>query len=97
MHHNPESKEASFMTRQSISLTQPNDAWLMAQVESAEYTSKSDVVNDLIRRAREAEQKRELIRAKLIKAEQSGYVTPDREGMLKEFKAQRKRTGNGSV
>jgi antitoxin ParD1/3/4 len=85
------------MTRQSISLTDPNDAWLMAQVESNEYTSKSDVVNDLIRRAREAEQKIELIRAKLIEAEQSGFVTPDREGMRKEFKAGRKRADNGSV
>ena len=85
------------MTRQSISLTPPNDAWLIAQVESSEFSSKSDVVNDLIRRAREAEQKLKLIRAKLIKAEQSGFVTPDREGMRKEFKAQRRRTGNGSV
>jgi antitoxin ParD1/3/4 len=85
------------MTRQSISLTDPNDAWLMAQVESNEYTSKSDVVNDLIRRAREAEQKLELIRAKLITAEQSGFVTPDREGMRKEFKAHRKHAGNGGV
>ncbi len=85
------------MTRQSISLTPPNDAWLMAQVESAEYTSKSDVVNDLIRRAREAEQQRELIRAKLIKAEQSGFVTPDRDGLLAKFKSKRKSMKHGSV
>ena len=40
------------MTRQSISFTTPNNDWLKAQVESEEYTSKSDVVNDLIRKAR---------------------------------------------
>lgn len=80
------------MARQTMSIHDPNDAWLASQVESNEYASKSEVVNDLIRRAREAEeQKLELIRAKLIKAEQSGFVTPDREGMRKEFKAQRKR------
>jgi antitoxin ParD1/3/4 len=56
------------MTRQSISLTPPNDEWLKSQVESQEYTSKSDVVNDLIRKAREVE----IIRARLIAAEQSG-------------------------
>ena len=39
------------MPRQSISLTPPNDAWLKAQVESEEFTSKSEVVNDLIRKA----------------------------------------------
>ena len=78
------------MTRQSISLTPPNDAWLMAQVESSEYSSKSDVVNDLIRKARAAEQEAERIRAKLIEAEQSGFVTPDRRAILAEIKARKK-------
>ena len=40
------------MTRQSISLTQPNDKWLKTQVDSKEYSSKSELVNDLIRQAR---------------------------------------------
>ncbi|WP_395173532.1 type II toxin-antitoxin system ParD family antitoxin [Roseibium alexandrii] len=57
------------MSRQSISLTRPNDEWLKAQVDSEEYTSKSEVVNDLIRRAREVEE----IRKKLIAAEESGF------------------------
>jgi antitoxin ParD1/3/4 len=78
------------MTRQSISLTEPNESWLAAQVESHEYSSKSDVVNDLIRKARAEEQKHELIRARLIASEQSGFVTPDRESMRKEFKAHKK-------
>ena len=78
------------MTRQSISLTEPNDAWLTAQVESNEYSSKSDVVNDLIRKARAEEEKLALVRARLVEAEQSGFVTPDREAIRKEFKARRK-------
>jgi antitoxin ParD1/3/4 len=75
------------MARQSISLTPPNDAWLLAQVESSEYTSKSDVVNDLIRKARVAEQEIQYIRARLIEAEKSGFVTPDRHAILAEIKA----------
>jgi antitoxin ParD1/3/4 len=75
------------MNRQSISLTTPNDDWLKSQVGTdKEYTSKSDVVNDLIRKARAEEQKINSIRAKLIEAEQSGFFTPDREAMLAEFK-----------
>ena len=62
----------------------------MAQVESSEYSSKSDVVNDLIRKARAAEQEAERIRAKLIEAEQSGFVTPDRRAILAEIKARKK-------
>lgn len=55
------------MPRQSISLTRPNDEWLKAQVTSEEYTSKSDAVNDIIRKAREIE----YIRSKLIRDEQA--------------------------
>ena len=55
------------MPRQSISLTRPNDEWLKAQVTSEEYTSKSDAVNDIIRKAREIE----YIRSKLIREEQA--------------------------
>ena len=29
------------MARQSITLTQPNDAWLKEQIDSQEYTNKS--------------------------------------------------------
>jgi antitoxin ParD1/3/4 len=35
------------MTRQSISFTTPNNNWLNEQIESEEYASKSEVVNDL--------------------------------------------------
>ncbi len=41
------------MARQRISLTKPNDDWLKAQVDREEYSSKSELVNDLIRQARE--------------------------------------------
>ena len=34
-----------------VFLTEPNDQWLKAQVESKEYSSKSELVNDLIRQA----------------------------------------------
>ena len=59
------------MPRQSISLTPPNDAWLKSQVDCQEYASKSDAVNDLIRRARE----REAIRVHLMKAEEGGFTS----------------------
>ena len=63
------------MTRQRISLTPPNDAWLKHQVESHEYSSKSELVNDLIRQARAKEQQEiSFIREKLIRAENSGFT-----------------------
>lgn len=78
------------MPRQSISLTPPNDAWLKAQVEGEEFTSKSEVVNDLIRKAREIE----AIRARLIMAEQSGFTAQGRADILAEIKEEARRDGD---
>ncbi len=77
------------MPRQSISFTPPNDDWLKAQVESEEYTSKSDVVNDLIRKAREIE----AIRARLIHAEQRDFTTQGQAEILAVAKEEAQRNG----
>jgi antitoxin ParD1/3/4 len=77
------------MARQSISFTPPNEEWLKAQVESQEYTSKSDVVNDLIRKAREIE----AIRARLVRAEQSDFTGLGRAEILAEAKEEARRNG----
>lgn len=75
------------MTRQSISFTQPNDKWLKEQVDSQEYASKSELVNDLIRQARNQQLEVEWIRAKLEKAEQQGFTTSSKEDILKKAKS----------
>ena len=76
------------MPRQSITLTEKNDAWLKRHVDDTrEYANKSELVNDLIRRARRAEE----INQKLVRAERSGFIEQSPEDMLKEFKAELKR------
>ncbi len=77
------------MPRQSISFTPPNDEWLKAQVNSQEFASKSDVVNDLIRKAREIE----AIRARLIRAEQSGFINQSGAEILADIKDQARHDG----
>lgn len=62
------------MARQSISLTEPNDEWLKTQVDSKEYYSKSELVNDLIRQARNQQAQLDWIRSKLTKAENNGFT-----------------------
>lgn len=77
------------MARQSITFTKPNDEWLKAQLDSQEYTSKSEIVNDLIRRERERRKEIEWIRIKLLEGEQSGISkrTPEqiRQAVRKEM------------
>ena len=81
------------MSRQSISLTTPNDKWLRSQVgRGKEFTSKSEVMNALIRKARADQENIEAIRRHLISAEQGGFVSADRKAILTEFKGT---VGNG--
>jgi len=72
------------MPRQSITFTSPNDQWLSTQVNSEEYSSKSEVVNDLIRRARADQEQIEYVRARLRKAEESGFTDLSAEEIRQE-------------
>ena len=75
------------MVRQSISVTQPNDDWLKSQVQSEEYASKSELINDLIRQARKQQKQVDWIKAKLEKAEQNGFTSDSKSDILTEAKS----------
>jgi antitoxin ParD1/3/4 len=66
---------------------------LKAQVTSAKYSSKGEVINDLIRQARRRQLEIEHIRSELIKAEQSGFIDEQPEDLLTNFKEEAQRDG----
>jgi antitoxin ParD1/3/4 len=74
------------MRRQSITFTEPNDEWLKSQIDSKEYSSKSELVNDLIRQARSQQQQIDWIKMKLDRAELSGFTSDTKEQILKIIK-----------
>ena len=75
------------MARQSISFTKPNDEWLKAQVDKDEYSSKSELINDLIRQARKQQAQIDWIRAKLERAEESGFTDDTKKQILAQSKS----------
>ena len=75
------------MARQSISFTKPNDEWLKAQVDNDEYSSKSELVNDLIRQARKQQAQIDWMRAKLDESESSGLTDDTKEQILTQSKS----------
>ena len=75
------------MSRQSITFTEPNDEWLKKQVDNKEYSSKSELVNDLIRQARKQHVQIDWIRTKLEKAENSGFTEDSKEQILEQSKS----------
>lgn len=60
------------MSRSSISFTTPNEQWIKMQIDSQEFSSKSEVINDLIRNARDKQNQFDYVRRMLIEGEQSG-------------------------
>ena len=75
------------MARQSISFTQPNEEWLKSQVDNQEYSSKSELVNDLIRQARKQQVQIDWIKAKIDKAEESGFTKDNKKDILRQSKS----------
>lgn len=70
------------MAKQSIPFTVPNDEWLKTQVDNKKYSSKSELINDLIRQARKQQVRIDWIRAKLEKAENSRFTNDGKERIL---------------
>ena len=75
------------MTRKSISVKQPNDESLWYHVKAKEYSSKSELINDLVRQARKQQRQIDRIAAKLERAEISSFTNDSPEQILKESKA----------
>lgn len=78
------------MIKKSITVTDQQDSWIKAQIEMGHYGNESEVVRELIRerqlREHEATTKVEAIRARLIRAEESGFTDQSPEEILKEIK-----------
>ena len=85
------------MARQSISFTKPNDEWLKAQVNTEEYSSKSELVNDLIRQARRQQREVDWVRSKLVRSEKrlesEGHREKSADKLLSEFKERARKDG----
>ncbi len=84
-------------TRASLSISVPNELWIQTQIDCGEFASRSEVVNDLIRKEREKTRERDYIRTMLIAGEKSveehGWVTETSEQMLAGFKERARANG----
>ena len=71
---------------QTITVNEPNDRWMKEKVQVKEYASKSELINDLIRRQREQEEQRICLRNELIISEESGLSSKSMAEVLAESK-----------
>jgi len=81
------------MTKQSVNFTPPNDDWLNAKVASKEYPNKTDIVNDLIRREREREEKFKALKAAIEEGLASGVSDKTVEDIRNDVLRRLKKNG----
>lgn len=62
--------------RKTITVTDAQDSWIKAQIDSGQYTNDSECIRDLIRREQEQRFSLEAIRSALIAGEASGEPRP---------------------
>ena len=62
--------------RKTITLTDPQDDWIKAQIAAGQYTNDSEAIRDLIRREQERQAQVQAVRAALIEGEESGAPQP---------------------
>ena len=66
------------MVKKSISITEQQDNWIKAQIETGHFGNESEIIRELIRerkmRLQESPAQIEAIRAALIEGEQSGFT-----------------------
>lgn len=82
------------LVKTTLSLTAQDHQWIDGIIDSGEFVSSSEYVRNLIRRDKEQRCQIEAIRAKLIKAEQSGFVNQAADEMLNDIKNEARSNGN---
>ncbi len=71
-------------TRKTIAVTDQQDAWIKAQIETAGFTNDSEYIRDLIRHDQTRQAELKAIRMELIKGEKSGAPRPFDADAFKE-------------
>ncbi|MEL7613205.1 type II toxin-antitoxin system ParD family antitoxin [Vreelandella titanicae] len=64
------------MHRKTITLTEQQNGWVKAQIESGHFGNDSEYIRDLIRRDQQAKQRIAMLRQALVEGESSGNPNP---------------------
>jgi len=81
------------MVKKSITVTDRQESWIQAQMATGHYATDSELIREALREKEMRTAENEYIRAKLIRAEQSGFVDKTPEEMLDGFKEKARQDG----
>ena len=70
------------MVKKSITVTDQQEAWIQSQLATGNYVTDSELIREALREKQLRKEDIELIRAKLIQAEQGGFSKSTAEEIL---------------
>lgn len=82
------------LVKTTLSLTTQDRQWIDGMIENGEFVSSSEYVRSLIRKDKNQRCQIDAIRAKLIKAEQGGFVNQAADEILQDIKNEARSNGN---
>lgn len=81
------------MVKKSITVTDQQEQWMQKQLATGNYASDSELLRDLIRKEQQRNDDIEVIRRKLIEAEQSGFSSRSPEDIVNAVIARKQSNG----
>lgn len=81
------------MIKKSITVTDQQEAWIQSQMDTGNYGTDSELIREALREKQMRMAEIEIIRAKLIAGENSGFSDLAPENILKKSKQQLRKNG----
>ncbi len=81
------------MVKKSVSITDQQEQWIQAQMQTGNYATDSELVREALREKQMRTDEIEAIRAKLIAAEKGGFTSLTAEQILEKSKKELRRNG----
>ena len=81
------------MVKKSITVTDQQEAWIQSQMEAGHYGTDSELIREALREKQMRMAEIEIIRAKLIAGEESGFSDLTSEEILEKSKKQLRKNG----
>ena len=76
------------MIKKSITVTDQQAEWISEQIDSGHYGNDSELIREALREKQQRTAELEAIRAKLIAAEESGFVDETPEEVFRQIRAE---------
>ncbi|GJM02663.1 MAG: hypothetical protein DHS20C08_11640 [Rhodomicrobium sp.] len=81
------------MIKKSITVTDQQEAWIQSQMDTGNYGTDSELIREALREKQMRMAEIEIIRAKLIEGENSGFSDLAPENILEKSKQQLRKNG----